>query len=508
MQTLERTHPKFLELKARLAEIDDISSAASLLYWDQATHMPPAGAAARGRQLATLRQIAHEKLTDPAIAHLLDELQSYEADLPEDSDEASLIRVTRRMHEQAAKVPADFTAKFSQHRSQCYQIWAKARPDNNFALVQPYLEKMLDLSREWANFFPGYDHIADPWIDLADYGMKATDIRAIFAELREQLVPIVQAITAQDAVDNSCLHCGYSESEQLAFSLSVAQQMGYDLQRGRQDKTLHPFMSNFSINDVRITTRVYEHDLSQGLFSTIHEMGHALYEMGVAPEFEGTPLAGGVSSGVHESQSRLWENLVGRSRPFWNYFYPQLQKTFPAQLGEVSPETFYRAINQVARSLIRTDADEVTYNLHVMIRFDLELELLEGKLAVRDLPEAWNERYRNDLGVVPSSDREGVLQDVHWYTSRIGGMFQGYTLGNLMSAQFFEAALNAHPEIPQQIEQGNFVALHEWLKANIYRHGRKYSPSELIERVTGAPLSTAPLIRYIRQKFGEIYEIA
>ncbi len=322
--------------------------------------------------------------------------------------------------------------------------------------------------------------------------MKATDIRAIFAELREQLVPIVQAITDQTVVDNSCLHRGYPESEQLAFSLSVAQQMGYDLQRGRQDKTLHPFMTNFSINDVRITTRVYEHDLSQGLFSTIHEMGHALYEMGVAPEFEGTPLAGGVSSGVHESQSRLWENLVGRSRPFWNYFYPQLQKTFHSQLADVPQETFYRAINQVARSLIRTDADEVTYNLHVMIRFDLELQLLEGTLAVRDLPEAWNERYRSDLGVVPSSDREGVLQDVHWYTGRIGGMFQGYTLGNLISAQFFEAALNAHPEIPNQIEQGNFTTLHEWLKATIYQHGRKYSPSELIERVTGAPLSTTP----------------
>jgi carboxypeptidase Taq len=505
MQNLPKAEPKFLALKARLGEINDISSAASLLDWDQATYMPPAGATARGRQLGTLRQIAHEKLTDEAIAQLLDELQSYAADLPYDSDEASLIRLTRRLYEQAAKVPTAFTAKFSQHRTQCYHTWAKARSENNFTLVQPDLEKTLELSCEWASFFPGYEHIADPLIGISDYGMKATDIRAIFAALREQLVPLVQSITEQASVDDSCLRRGYPKAEQIAFSLKVAEQIGYDLQRGRQDKTLHPFMSSFSINDVRITTRVYEHDLNQGLFSTIHETGHALYELGNALELEGTPLAGGISSGVHESQSRLWENLVGRSRPFWNYFYPQLQAAFPVQLADVSVDTFYRAINKVERSLIRTDADEVTYNLHVMIRFDLELALLEGKLAVRDLPEAWNDRYRTDLGVIPSSDHEGVLQDVHWYIGYIGGRFQGYTLGNLMSAQFFEAALKADPEIPAQIERGDFGTLHAWLQANIYRHGRKYTASELVGRVTASPLSTAPLIQYIQKKFGQLY---
>lgn len=507
MQTLEKTHPKLSELKTLLIEIDNINSAASLLYWDQATYMPPAGAAARGRQLATLRQLAHEKLTDGAIARLLEDLESYEKDLPYDSDDASLMRLTRRIYERAVQVPAAFMAKFSSHRSQCYQMWAKARPENDFSLVQPYLEKTLEFSREWANFFPGYDHIADPLIDSSDYGMKAASIRSIFAELREQLVPVVQAITNQEPVDDTSLRCGYPEEEQIAFSLQVLQQMGYDFNRGRQDKTLHPFMTNFSIDDVRITTRVYEHDLSQGLFSTIHEMGHAFYELGIDPSFEGTPLAGGISSGVHESQSRLWENMVGRSRPFWKYFYPQLQQTFPTQLGDVSLETFYRAINKVSRSLIRTDADEVTYNLHVMVRFDLELELLEGRLAVRDLPEAWNERYRSDLGVVPSSDREGVLQDVHWYTGRIGGAFQGYTLGNLMSAQFYEAAIQANPDIPSQIEQGQFNPLHDWLKENIYRHGSKYTANEIVERVTGKSLSTAPLMRYIRRKYGELYGI-
>ncbi len=507
MQTLEKTHPKLQELKTRLSEINDIESAASLLYWDQATYMPPGGAAARGRQLATLRHIAHTKFTDPAIGQLLEDLSSYERSLPPDSDEASLIRVTRRDYERAVKIPADFTARFSQHSTETYEVWAKARSANDFAAVQPYLEKTLELSRELANFFPGYEHIADPLIAEADYGMKATSVRELFAELRQQLVPIVEAISAQPVTDASCLHQHFPEAEQIAFSLKVIEKLGYDFQRGRQDKTLHPFMTKFSTGDVRITTRIRENDLNEGLFSTIHETGHALYEQGVNRDFEATPLAGGTSSGVHESQSRLWENMVGRSRPFWKFFYPQLQAQFPQQLGDVSLETFYRAINKVERSLIRTDADEVTYNLHVMIRFDLELQLLEGTLAVRDLPQAWNERYRSDLGIVPPNDSNGVLQDVHWYGGAIGGMFQGYTLGNLMSAQFFQAALQFHPHISTEIEQGNFDTLHNWLKTNIYQHGRKYTAAEIVELATGKALSIEPFISYIQQKFGELYSL-
>ncbi|HEY9853522.1 MAG TPA: carboxypeptidase M32 [Leptolyngbyaceae cyanobacterium] len=507
MQTLEKTNPKLTELKKRLTEINDIESAAAVLYWDQATYMPPGGAGARGRQLATLRQIAHQKFTDDAIGELLADLRSYEESLPYDSDEASLIRVTRQKYDRAVRVPAEFLAKFSLHRTESYGAWAKARPENNFAAVQPYLEKTLEFSREMANFFPGYDHIADPLIDGSDYGMKAANLRSLFAELRQQLIPIVEAITSQPPVDDSCLRQHFSETAQLAFSQKVIEQLGYDLHRGRQDKTLHPFMTSFSISDVRITTRVYENHLGQALFSAIHETGHAMYEQGINPEYEGTPLADGTSSGVHESQSRLWENLIGRSRGFWQVFYPTLQNFFPNQLSEVPLETFYRAINKVERSLIRTDADEVTYNLHIMIRFDLELAMLEGKLAVRDLPEAWNERYRSDLGIIPPNDKEGVMQDVHWYTGIIGGMFQGYTLGNIMNAQFFEAALKAHPEIPQQIEQGNFHTLHNWLAENIYRHGKKYTAPELLEKVTGQSLSIEPFIRYIQQKYGEIYAL-
>jgi carboxypeptidase Taq len=337
--------------------------------------------------------------------------------------------------------------------------------------------------------------------------MKASFLRSLFADLRQQLVPIVEAITSQNSPDDSCLHQMYPEDQQFKFTLKLLEKLGYDFQRGRQDRTHHPFTTNFSIGDVRVTTRIYENDLGQALFSTIHEMGHALYEQGINPEFEGTPLAGGTSSGIHESQSRLWENMVGRSLSFWKFFYPMLQAAFPSQLSDVSLDTFYRAINKVGRSLIRTDADEVTYNLHVMIRFDLELQMLEGSLDICDLPEAWNERYRSDLGTVPKTDSDGVLQDVHWYTGQIGGMFQGYTLGNLMSAQFFEAALETHPEISTEIEGGNCITLHNWLRDKIYQHGCKYTATELIRGVTGASLRIDPFIRYIRRKYGQLYTL-
>lgn len=498
---------KLQELKARLAEVGDLNSAAAILSWDQSTYMPPGGADARGRQMATLQRLSHEKFTDAAIGHLLDDLRSYEESLPYESDDASLIRATRRTYERLVQVPAALMATLAEHSAQSYQAWTEARPANDFALVQPYLEKTLDLSRQIAECFPGYDHIADPLIDFADFGMKAASVRQVFAELRTALVPLVQAITAQAAADNACLLQFYPEAQQLEFGLKVAQQYGYDLKRGRQDKTHHPFCTTFSIGDVRITTRVQERDLGDALFSTLHESGHAMYEQGVDMAFENTPLGGGTSAGVHESQSRLWENIVGRSWGFWSHFYPQLQALFPEQLKNVSLDTFYRAINRVQRSLVRVDADEVTYNLHVMIRFDLELALLEGSLAIRDLPEAWHARYQSDLGVTAPDDRDGVLQDVHWYGGIIGGVFQGYTLGNILSGQFYEAALKAHPSIPDEIAQGKFDTLHTWLKTNIYQHGSKFTAPELIERVTGGPLRIEPYIHYLRTKYGSLHNL-
>jgi carboxypeptidase Taq len=337
--------------------------------------------------------------------------------------------------------------------------------------------------------------------------MKVSTIRPLFDELRRQLVPIVQAITAQPLADDACLHQLFPEAEQLAFGIEVTKRFGYDFERGRQDMSPHPFTSDITISDVRITTRVQEDNLSEALMGSMHEAGHGMYAQGVHTDLEQTPLAEGASSGVHESQSRLWENIVGRSLGFWRFFYPRLQAILPGQLGSVPLETFYAAINKVERSLIRTAADEVTYNLHVMIRFDLELDLLEGKLAVRDLPDAWRERYQADLGISPADDRDGVLQDMHWYYDTIGGQFQGYTLGNVLSAQFFSAACDSHPEIPAEIERGEFGTLHAWLKEDIYRHGRKFLPLELVERVTGGPIRVEPYIRYLREKYGALYDL-
>ncbi len=436
---------KLLELKARLQEIFDLDHTGAVLNWDQSTYMPPGGATARARQVALLSRLAHQRLTDPALGRLLDNLSSYENSLPYNSDDASLIRVARRDFEQANRIPANFMAEFVSQITLAYQTWTEARPTNDFARVRPLLEKNLELSRRMAEYFPGYEHVADPLIGFADYGMKASSVRKLFTELREQLVPLVRKVDLQPKAEQSCLYQPYPKELQLEFGKRVIAQLGYDFQRGRQDLTPHPFMTKFSLGDVRITTRVKEDYLGDCVFSLIHEAGHAMYEQGIRFELEGTPLANGTSAGVHESQSRLWENIVGRSRGFWEYFFPELQKTFPAQLNKVSLNEFYQAINRVEKSLIRTEADEVTYNLHVMLRFDLELQLLEGSLSVRDLPEAWHERFETDFGITPPDDRDGVLQDVHWYGGAIGGAFQGYTIGNILSAQFYEQALIAHP---------------------------------------------------------------
>jgi carboxypeptidase Taq len=493
------------ELKTRLMEASDLDAAGAVLAWDQATYMPPGGGEARGRQLALLGRLQQERSTDPALGRLLEALKPYEESQPFDSDEAALIRVSRREFERALRLPPEFVGRLLKHQAESYQAWAAARPANNFAAVAPYLEKTIELSREYASYFPGIDHPADPLIDRADEGMTANTVSALFTGLRSELAPLARAITSLPPADDSCLRQHFPEAGQLQFSTEVIRDLGYDFERGRQDKTHHPFMIKFSLGDVRITTRVREDFLGEMMFSTIHEAGHAMYEQGVRMELEGTPLAGGASSGAHESQSRLWENIVGRSLGFWKHYYPKLQAVFPAQLGNVSLDTFHRAINKVEKSLIRTDADEVTYNLHVMIRFDLELALLEGRLTVKDLPEAWNARYESDLGLRPPDDRNGVLQDMHWYYMVVGGMFQGYTLGNIMGAQFYAKALQAHPEIPAEMEQGKFSTLLGWMRAHVHQHGRKYSEPELIARVTGGSLDTAPYMAYLRGKYGALY---
>jgi carboxypeptidase Taq len=497
---------KLGELKRRLLEINDLAAAGAVLGWDQSTYMPRGGARARARQGATLSSLAHEKSVDPALGKLLDGLAPYAAGLPYDSDEASLIRIARRDFEKAIRLPSAYVARASALGSASYDAWTRARPSNDFATMLPFLEKAIDLSREYAGYFAPYQHVADPLIDVADEGMTTASVRSLFAGLRSKLIPLVRAICDQPVPGDGCLLGSFSESAQLDFSLSVVKQFGYDTDRGRLDKTHHPFCTKFSSGDVRITTRVDEKLFGDALFSTMHESGHALYEQGVAAALEGTPLGMGTSAGVHESQSRLWENVVGRGRAFWEHFYPALRDSFPDQFRQTGFETFYRAINKVQRSLIRTDADEVTYNLHIMMRFDLELELLEGHLRVKDLPEAWRARME-DLGVAPGDDRDGCLQDVHWYGGTVGGGFQSYTIGNILSAQFYAAAVKAHPGIPLEIANGEFGTLHTWLREHLYQYGRKFQPDEAVVRATGGPMSIAPYLAYLRAKYGELYRL-
>ena len=496
------------ELKRRYVEIGDLRAAGAVLSWDQSTYMPEGGAEARGRQNATLDRIAHELSIAPELGRLLDRLEPYAKSLPPDSDDACLVRVGRRNFEKATKVPPDYVARASAHAAASYDAWTRARPANDFAAMIPFLEKTVELSREYSGFFAPFAAIADPHIDDADEGMTTASVQRLFTGLRDALVPLVNAICEQPPADDSCLRQSFAKPVQFDFARRVAGRMGYDFKRGRLDLTHHPFCTKFDAGDVRITTRINENDIGDALFSTLHEAGHGMYEQGVSAALDRVPLGQGVSSGVHESQSRLWENIVARSHRFWEYFYPAAQQSFPEQLGHVPLATFHRAINKVARSLIRTDADEVTYNLHIMLRFRLELDLLEGRLRVKDLPEAWRAAMASDLGIVPPDDRDGCLQDVHWYGGSVGGGFQSYTIGNILAAQFYDAALNAHPEIPAEIASGEFGTLRAWLTANIYRHGSKFTPNDTIKRATGEAMTTAPYLDYLRGKYGELYRLA
>ena len=496
-----------VELKQRLREISDLNAAADVLNWDQATYMPEGGAGARGRQRAMLNRLAHERVVEPALGRLIDALARYGESLPHDSDDASLIRVARREYQKKIKIPPDHVARASAHSSASYDAWTRARPANDFATMVPYLERTLDLSREYSSYFSPYKHVADPHIDDADEGMTAASTRTLFDQLKRQLVPMVDAICAQPAADDSSLRQTFAKAAQFDFALHVAERLGYDLKRGRLDLTHHPFCTRFSGDDIRITTRVNENDLGDALFSTLHEAGHAMYEQAVSAALDGTPLGQGVSAGVHESQSRLWENVVGRSQGFWEHFYPRLQRIFAEQLSRVPLAVFRRAINKVARSLIRTDADELTYNLHILLRFDLELKMLGGQLRVADLSEAWHAAMQADLGITPSDDRDGCLQDAHWYSGYVGGRFQSYAIGNILSAQFYAAAVKAHPEIPHEIASGEFGTLRTWLRDSLYRHGSKFVPSDLVKRATGAAMNMTPYFDYLREKYGALYRL-
>jgi carboxypeptidase Taq len=496
----------FAQLKKILAEVADLEHAAALLDWDQQTYMPPGGIEARGNQLGTLRGLAHQKFISEDVGQRLEDLEPLLEELEEDSDQARLLRVTKREYDKQTRVPSEFVSEFSRVTAAAHGAWIEARKNDDFAHFQPHLKKIVSLRRQYADYFAPYDHVYDPLLDDFEPGMKTAAVQEIFAGLRPKQVALLQAIEDKPQVDDSFLHLQYEEQGQWDFGVDVITQFGYDWDRGRQDKSAHPFTTNFSINDVRITTRVDPTFLNTALFGTLHEGGHAIYEQGVSQDLERTPIGTGASLAIHESQSRMYENLVGRSYDFWVCFYPRLQQIFPAQLGNVDLEAFYQGINKVEPSLIRVEADEATYNLHIMLRLELEIALMEGDLEIADLPEAWNERMQDYLGLTPTDDASGVLQDVHW-SAGILGYFPTYALGNLVSAQLWERINRDIPDLSDQIRSGKFDRLLDWLRENVHRHGAKFRPQELVKRIVGKPIDPQPYLAYLEHKFGEVYQL-
>lgn len=497
---------KLNKLKMKLAEISDLSQVAGLLGWDQQTYMPAGAAGARANQQAIVGRLLQEWSTAPELGMLLEELEPYAESLDPNSDDARLIRVSAKDFRKATCVPTDFVVEFAQVTAMAQQSWMEARQKSDFSVFQPHLEKVVELRRRYASFFPGVDHPYDALLDDFEPGMKTQEVKDIFSALRPQQVDLIKAISEKPQVDDSFLHQPFDEKAQWDFGVEVITKFGYDWNRGRQDKSAHPFTSGGSIHDIRITTRVNPNYLSPMLFGTMHECGHALYNLGSDPALDRTGLEGGASMAIHESQSRMWENLVGRSLPFWEHFYPRLQEVFAGQLANVPLQAFYKGINKVHPQLIRVEADEATYNLHIMLRLEIEIEVIEGKLAVKDLPEAWNTRMHDYLGITPPNDARGVLQDIHWSFGGFG-YFSTYALGNLVSAQLWEKINQDIPDLADQFRAGKFEELLNWLRVNIHTHGRKFEPQELVKRITGSKIDPSAYVRYLRTKYSEIYNL-
>jgi carboxypeptidase Taq len=497
---------KLNALKARLAEIDDVDNAAAVLEWDQLVMMPPAGGEGRSYQYATLQKLAHELSITPEMGGLIEDLSKHYAGAPAEDDDAALVRVAARFYQRRVQIPAALVAEMYQATAYGQEVWARARANNDFEAFRPQLERIFDLKRQVAACFPNAESPYDPLLDEYEPGMKTSQVRAMFAELKAELVPLVAAIAARPPADDAVLRRDYEPKQQLAVAEQALRQFGFDFNAGRQDLSVHPFCTGLGLRDVRVTTRVDRNFLSTCLMGSMHECGHALYELGYPERFGRSPLGHSASLGIHESQSRLWENLVGRSRAFWEHFYPTLQAAFPAQLGGVPLDAFYVAINRVHPTLIRVEADEVTYNLHTLLRFEHEVDLLEGKLEPRDAPAAWNAKVKEYLGLDVPSDRLGVLQDTHWAAGLIG-YFPTYTIGNLASVQLYQKALADKPNIATDLAEGRYDSLLGWLRENVHQHGRKYLPADLIQRATGQPLSARPYLGYLKDKYSALYSL-
>ncbi|HEX8359602.1 MAG TPA: carboxypeptidase M32 [Longimicrobium sp.] len=500
----------YAELQRSLRESATLASAVSVLGWDQETYMPPKAAAFRGEQMAALSAIVHERRTDPRVGELIAACEE-EAELQRDEEAAASIRALRRDYDRATRLPTPLVRAFAQTTSRAMHAWRDAREQSDFGAFAPWLQEVVDLNRERAQAFgiPAGGEAYDALLEDYEPGMTAAEIRRTFDALRAGLAPLIREIAASGRrPDDSWQRTPIPVERQVEFNRWVVEQMGFDFETGRMDVSAHPFCEGIAPGDVRMTTRYRDDAWADALNSTMHETGHALYEQNL-PKAErfGQPLAEAASMGIHESQSRTWENLVGRSRPFWEWALPRMQQSLgePA-LHALDVETVYRGMNVVEPGLIRVASDEATYNLHIMLRFDLERSLVTGDLSVADLPAAWNDRIRDDLGLQVPSDADGVLQDIHWSMGAIG-YFPTYALGNLYAAQFWETIRGALPDLDDQLRRGEFAPLTGWLRENIHAHGRRYTAPELCQRITGRPLVHEPLLAYLEEKLRPIYGI-
>ncbi|WP_373048652.1 carboxypeptidase M32 [Vulgatibacter sp.] len=493
------------ELLRRMGELRDFGGVVGLLTWDQETFMPQRSADGRAAQLAAMQALIHERVVDPRLGELL---VAAAADGGLDEDRAAMVRNLGRERDRAVKVPPALVRELAQAQSRAVEAWRAARAEERFSIFQPHLERLVELRRAQADAIGHAGERYDALLEGHEPGMRVSRLEPLFAELEKALVPIVETITAapQPARWNYASQ-RFPVDAQWDFTIGLLEEMGFDLTRGRQDRSTHPFTDGIHVDDVRLTTRLTEENPFQAFFSTIHEGGHGLYEQNLPRAHVRTPVGSAASMGLHESQSRLWENMIGRSLPFWRRQLPALRRLFPAQLEGVSPEAIYAAVNRVERSPIRVEADEVTYNLHILLRFQLELALLRGDLTVADLPAAWNERMRKDVGIEPKGDREGVLQDIHWAWAEFG-YFPTYTLGNLYAAILHERLERDLGGVAQVIEAGRLHAVRDWLAEKVHGVGHRWDAEEIVARATGEKLSAAPFLRYLEAKYGALYGVA
>jgi len=491
------------QLRQRLAELSDLRDVGHLMHWDQQTMMPPRGGEARANALATLERISHEMFVSDETGGLIESASEALDGADPDSDEARLIAVVRRRWEKARHVPTELAAELAHAASVGQEAWVKARAASDFSAFAPFLERNLELQQRYVACFKGFDCAYDVLLDDYDPGMKSADVAALFEQLRAELVPLIAELTAEK-IEDSCLRGGFPIARQRQLVAGVVERMGFDPQGWRLDDAVHPFATSFGSSDVRITTRWDENFFASALYGAMHECGHGLYEAGIDSSLQRTPLGHGESLSIHESQSRLWENMVGRSAPFGRFLAPRIAELFPESAAALEPTSLFRAVNRVERSFIRVEADEATYGLHIVLRFELEQELIEGRLAVSELPGAWNSRFNDYLGLEVKDDADGVLQDVHWAAGLLG-YFPTYALGNLVAGALWERVRSDLPALDDSIEAGELTPLREWLREHVHRHGAKFTTRELLDRVVGQPLSVEPFVSYLKDKLEAVY---